>query len=318
MTTMVKKCLILGGTGFLGMNLCDTLLKKGYDVFVYGHRSLHALQIKKYFPSIHFIEGDFSTEADFYGYLREMDLVYHLISTTKPSNKNMMFEFTTNVLPTIRLLDACSKSHARLIYFSSGGTVYGTPRYIPIDEGHRTEPISAYGIHKLTEEKCIEYYGRTYGLDYQILRISNPYGPWQDIHGSQGVIPIFLAKILNGEAIDLWGDGSAIRDYIYVEDLMDAVCRISDYHGAERVFNVGSGEGTSLRQLINDIKMVTDEPVYVNFLPGRIQDVPSNILDTTLINREVGWKSTTSLITGLKKMIGIWDINRKGFFSRKD
>lgn len=227
-----------------------------------------------------------------------------------------MAEFTTNVLPTLRLLDACSKVHARLIYFSSGGTIYGVPRYLPIDEGHRTEPISAYGIHKLAVEKCIEYYGRTYGMDYQICRISNPYGAWQDAHGSQGAVAIFLAKALQGETVELWGDGSVIRDYLDVDDLMDGICTLLSYRGDTRVFNFGSGNGTSLKELLYKIQRVTGRPVSVRRLEGRIQDVPANVLDIAQPQKELGWKPQTTLEAGLRKMIAMWDEEQEAFLPR--
>lgn len=313
---MHQKCLIFGGTGFLGMNLCRMLRAEGYEVTVYGHDSLHAARMKTYFPDIRLVCGNFAETESFDSFIQGMDIIFHLISTTKPSNRDVMAEFTTNVLPTIRLLEACRKKHVRLIYFSSGGTVYGVPRYLPIDEGHRTEPISAYGIHKLAVEKCIEYYGRTYGMDYQICRISNPYGAWQDAHGSQGAVAIFLAKALQGETVELWGDGSVIRDYLDVDDLMDGICTLLSYRGDTRVFNFGSGNGTSLKELLYKIQRVTGRPVSVRRLEGRIQDVPANVLDIAQPQKELGWKPQTTLEAGLRKMIAMWDEEQEAFLPR--
>ena len=296
------------------MNLCKMLMENGNDVTVFGHASAHMERLKRYAPELHVIENDFGTDIRYEDYLKDVDVVFHLISTTKPSNKDVMKEFTTNVLPTVRLLDACVKTKTKLVYFSSGGTVYGNPRYIPIDEGHRTEPISAYGIHKLTEEKCIEYYGRTYGLDYQILRISNPYGPWQDIHGSQGAIAIFLAKVLCGETIELWGDGSAIRDYIYVDDVMNAVRSLMDYKGMERVFNIGSGKGCSLKELFYHIQKITGIVTSIHQTLARIQDVPANVLDISRIRKETGWEPKVSMDQGIRKMMDMWNPAMKGYF----
>ena len=315
---MHHKCLVIGGTGFLGMNLCSALVQAGHEVTVYGHASSHTERLQQYLPMVHLITSDFVSEKDFSAYLKDVDVVFHLVSTTRPSNKDVMMEFTTNVLPTIRLLDACAKEQVRLIYFSSGGTVYGVPRYVPIDEGHRTEPISAYGIHKLAEEKCIEYYGRTYGLDYCILRLANPYGAWQAPYGSQGVIAIFLAKALHNEEIEIWGDGSNVRDYIYVDDLMRAVCQILDYSGPERVFNIGSGRGYSLQEILYRIQKVTGKMLHVKHMPGRIQDVPANVLDTTLIQQETGWSPTTKLLDGLGLMHDMWNEEFQSYYPRKD
>ena len=166
----------------------------------------------------------------------------------------------------------------------------------------------------MTEEKCIEYYGRTYRLDYQILRISNPYGLWQDIHGSQGAVSIFLAKVLRGETIELWGDGSAIRDYIYVDDVMNAVRSLMDYKGMERVFNIGSGKGCSLKELFYHIQKITGIVPSIHQTSARIQNVPANVLDISRIRKATGWEPEVSIDQGIRKMMNMWDPAKKGYF----
>lgn len=158
----MKKILILGGTGFLGSHLSYWLQANDYKVITYS-RAIQSLQNEGVENCTH-VQGNFVFETDFSDLLDGVDIVFHLISTTNPANQDALEEFQSNVVPTIRLLDACVKKGIRVIYFSSGGTVYGIPRYLPIDEEHRMDPISLYGIQKLSIEKCLEYYGWMYGL----------------------------------------------------------------------------------------------------------------------------------------------------------
>lgn len=185
----------MGGTGFWGTNLIYGLLRRGFEICVYSRRSKHLDRLAHSFPNVRIVTGNFPSESGFSVLLDGVDSVFHLISTTRPSNCNSEREMSENVLPTIRLLEACKNKCLRVIFFSSGGTVYGIPRYLPINEEHRTDPISAYGIQKLTIEKCLEYYGRIYGLDYIILRISNPYGTYQEPVSDQGVVAVFWQRL---------------------------------------------------------------------------------------------------------------------------
>lgn len=309
----MSRCLILGGTGFLGINLCKELINNGNKVFVFARNGRRAQRVCNLFPEVEFIRGDFSSNIDWDVMLKTIDVVFHLISTTNPSNHNLFYEFESNVLPTINFLEGCKKNKVRVIYFSSGGTVYGMPRYLPIDEEHRTEPISAYGIHKLSIEKCIEYYGRTYGVDYYILRISNPYGAYQNHLGNQGVIAVFLAKIIQDKAIEIWGDGSTIRDYVFVDDLVSACILLLSYNGGQRVFNIGSGIGYSLKEVIQLIKAKCGYPVNVAFIAKRIQDVSANILDVKLAQKELQWVPKVDLSEGICRMVDMWSMNNKEF-----
>ena len=247
------------------------------------------------------------TEKDFYSLLKGIDIVFYLISATNASNKDMVLEFEQNVLPVIRLLEACKKYSVRFVFFSSGGTVYGLPKYVPIDEMHSTDPISPYGIHKLTLEKCIEYYGRTYGLDYLILRITNPYGMYQNPKKNQGAIAVFLAKAILGNTIEIWGDGNAVRDYIFVSDVMDACDALMHYQG-KKIFNISSGRGYSLNEIVTEIyRQLRNRPIRVRYLPMRIQDVSVSILDNTLIGQETSWKPKINLQEGIRQMIKMWN-----------
>ena len=301
-----KNCLILGGAGFLGKNLCYGLLNKGYKVFVYGRPSNQLDLFREGFPSVTVIEGNFQEETDFSHLLKDMDFVFHLISSTNPTNKDLLLDFNMNVMPTLRFFDSCRDHDCRIIFFSSGGTVYGIPEQIPIMESDNLKPISSYGIQKATIERCVEYYGWMYGLDFMILRISNPYGAWQNPFSNQGAIAVFTAKALRGEKISIWGDGSAVRDYIYVDDLLQACWHAMQYEGPYRVFNVGSGKGYSLRKILDVIQQATRVRLDVEYIGGRVQDVPSNVLDMSLAKREWDWEAETGLVQGIQHMVEMW------------
>lgn len=309
----MQNCLLIGGSGFLGINLCKELIDNGYNVSVASRQGVHLHRLGRLFPNIKIVPIDFMLDIEWHEILENIDVVYHMISTTNPSNKDLFFDFASNVLPTIKLFEACVDSSVELVYFSSGGTVYGSPRYLPIDEKHRTEPISAYGIHKLSVEKCLEYYGRTYGMKYRILRISNPYGAYQDCNRNQGVIAVFLSKILRREYIEIWGSGDAIRDYVYIDDVVAFCLNLLNYKGHEKIFNVGSGKGYSINEIIDILKFKVNDSVQVKYLSSRIQDVSANVLDISLAENELNWKPHVSLSEGIDKMVSLWDKNKMEF-----
>ena len=190
------KCLILGGTGFLGINLAKLLISLGDDVTVFG--SGKNKDFLDYGLKAKFVYGDFKDKNLIDSLCRNgFDYIFHLISTTKPSNLDPYSEFTDNVLPTVNLLESAKNSRElkKIIFISSGGTVYGVPEKLPITEEHDCNPISLYGIQKLTIENLFFYYHHQYGLNYQSLRLSNPYGPGQPAYSNQGVIANFLGKL---------------------------------------------------------------------------------------------------------------------------
>lgn len=303
----MKRCLILGGAGFLGTNLAYGLLRRNYEVCVYNRISAHVQRLRCLFPTLKIIDGDFFSESRFTSILDNIDVVFHLVSATNPANRDMEREFVENVIPTVHLLEACKGLPLRIIYFSSGGTIYGIPRYTPIDEMHPTDPISTYGLHKLTVEKCLQYYGRVYGIQYQILRISNPYGELQNPFSNQGAIAVFLNKALLGETIEVWGNGSAVRDYIHVSDVVEACLQVMEYAGEERVFNVGSGRGYSLNDILETIRQAVGSKLNIHHITGRIQDVPVNILDSSLLHNQTGWSPRVDIAQGIHSMVMSWD-----------
>jgi UDP-glucose 4-epimerase len=189
----------------------------------------------------------------------------------------------------------------KVVFVSSGGTVYGRPQYVPIDEAHPTDPISSYGIAKLAIEKYLHLFHTLHGLDYAILRPSNPFGERQRVQASQGAVAVFLGKVLKGEPVDIWGDGSVVRDYIYIGDLIAALLAAQRYTGAMRIFNVGSGAGLSLNQLLDGIAQVTGRKAERRYLDARAFDVPANVLAVDRARQELGWTPATAFLDGLAR-----------------
>lgn len=295
--------LVLGGGGFIGSHLVGALLAQGRRVRVL---ELPYRKYERLIPrhaNLEWIEGNFANAHDIKRALDNAESVFHLVSTTQPqsSNDNPAFDIQSNLLATIGLLE-----HMRplkkipLIFISSGGTIYGKPQIIPIPETHPTEPQCSYAIVKLAIEKYLALYHLLYGIDYRILRLANPYGPGQEANHSQGLIGAFLPKILGDRPIEVWGDGSTVRDYFYIGDAIEALLLAEHYHGDRRIFNIGSGRGHSIKEIIAALEDVTGKKADVRFTAKREFDVPVSILDILLAQEELGWRPSTALDKGIR------------------
>jgi UDP-glucose 4-epimerase len=189
----------------------------------------------------------------------------------------------------------------KVVFSSSGGTVYGVPTRLPVDESHPTLPITSYGVHKLTIEKYLHLNHALHGLDYCVLRIANAYGERQRTETAQGAVSVFLERILRGQPLEVWGDGSVVRDYVYVADIVRAFIATLGDPGEARIFHIGAGAGVSLAQLIEAIGAVVGRPPAVEYTPGRRFDVPASVLDCSLARRVLGWQASTPLAEGLRR-----------------
>jgi UDP-glucose 4-epimerase len=244
-----RRCLVLGGRGFIGSHLVDALLARGRLVRCFDRPHVAPLgEAHLSNPNFEIYEGDLVSEADVTEALADCDVCFHLVSTTLPksSNADPVFDVESNVLGTVRLLTNAVKSGLRkVIFVSSGGTVYGVPIQLPIPEGHPTDPVCSYGISKLAIEKYLGLFKHLHGLDYTVLRLANPYGERQRTHASQGAVAVFLGKVLRGEPVEIWGDGSVVRDYIHIADVVDALLMAFERTSSEHIFNIGAGRGTA-------------------------------------------------------------------------
>ena len=291
-------CLVLGGAGFIGSHLADALAQGGHRVRAFD-RMPAMLR-----GDCEILTGDFLNAGDLAKALKGSEVVFHLISTTLPqgSNENPLRDAETNVVGTLRLLESCRREGVRKIVFvSSGGTVYGIPRGVPIAESHPTDPTCAYGIHKLAIEKYLHLEHLLHGLDYCVLRPANLYGERQRADLAFGAVAVFLDRAVRGEPIRIWGDGSTVRDYVYVGDAVAAFIAAMAHSGNEKIFNIGSGKGTSLNELVALIEAALGRKIAVEYAPARGFDVPANVLDSSLARRVLGWSAATSLAAGIRK-----------------
>ncbi len=299
---------IFGAAGFIGTNLLLALAKKK------GNQIIAIDEELDYFPrdtlnpynNIRLIALPFSKEADFDALLKDGDLVFHLASTTVPaqSNKNVLEDIMFNIEPTVRLLDACVRKKAvKVLFVSSGGTVYGQNRPCPISETAPTDPISSYGIQKLTIEKLLGLFRHIYGLEYVIARLANPYGPHQRPDGRLGVITTFAYHALKNEPLCVYGNGEVVRDFIFIDDAVERLLKLALNDNEHHVYNIGSGMGTSVNQAINIIAKVTGKALNVIYTPSRNADVPINYLDTSRYEREFPGEISISLEEGIQRTL---------------
>jgi UDP-glucose 4-epimerase len=295
------KAVIIGGGGFLGSHLAETLLANGQEVRVFDQPGARYLDYSS-LRGAKIVTGNFLDPNAVGNAISDCDVVYHLVSATVPqtSNENPRYDVEANLIGTLQLLEQMRNDPVKKIIFaSSGGTVYGIPQEIPIKESHPTNPISSYGIIKLAIEKYLHLFWTLYGIDYAILRISNAYGARQPITQTQGAIAAFLGKAAAKEEIIIWGDGTVLRDYVYASDIANAFLQASLYQGELKVFNIGSGQGHSLNDLISAIENITQVPLQVKYLPGRRFDVPVNVLDISRAKSHLRWGPKVRLEEGV-------------------
>lgn len=292
------KTLVLGGCGFIGSHLVDDLLAAGHKVRVFDRA---AELYRAPLANVDYRFGDFSDSASLAEALEGIEVVYHLISTTVPSTSNLdpVGDIQSNLINTVCLLQLMvQKNIKRIVYLSSGGTVYGIPEFSPIPEGHPLRPICSYGVVKVAIENYLHMFHVLHGLEYVVLRASNPYGERQGHTGVQGVIGTFMGKILAGEPIEIWGDGGVIRDFIYVGDLA-RLCVLAGQAEVTGTYNAGQGVGYSINEVVGMLSKVSGQAIEPVYRTGRGFDVPSVVLDISRTVREFNWTPEISIIDGV-------------------
>lgn len=291
---------ILGAGGFIGRSVTKALSAAEAELILFDMRFTE--EQRNHFRCV---KGDFSSPADLEPVLkRGVDTVIHLISTTVPAtaDKYPAADVRGNLLNTLELLDLCVREKVRrVIFISSGGTVYG-----PLDRAAKEDdpccPVCSYGIVKRTIEEYLGLYYRLKGLEYLILRVGNAYGAAQTAKKPQGVIGAFLHRIVEGKPIEIWGDGSVVRDFIHVDDIARSFVAAFQYKGSEHVFNVGTGQGYSVKHVIELIESTIGKSVAFSYHPQNSLDISMNVLDITRIQRETGWKPIISLGQGISRV----------------
>jgi len=303
---MLKKenCMVYGGGGFIGSHLSESLLNIGYKVTIFDKLNFSRKNILHIIHDVRVMEGDFNNEIDIKNSLIDVDYVFHLVSSTLPasSNENPVYDVETNLISSLRLFKEClDKKVKKIVFLSSGGTVYGVPEILPVKENFFANPICSYGIVKRTIEEYLFLFNKIYDLKYNVFRLSNPYGERQNPNAAQGAVAVFLNKVIHNEPIEIWGDGEVVRDYIYINDAVDVLVKSIKTDSKENVFNLSSGRGYSLNQIIEIIKKVSDREVKTSYKSARSIDVPISILDNNLVKKVFDWNPETTLEEGINR-----------------
>lgn len=300
---------IIGGAGFIGTNLAIHIAKesieKNIKLTIIDRDDTYFATLKSLnLTNTHFKAAPFSIDADYDAQVIGQDVIYHLVSTIIPgeSNRNIPDEMELSIIATTKLLDACVRQKVKkVVFISSGGAVYGKKGNCPVEEDMVTYPISSYGIQKLVIEKLLYLYRYQEALDYRVIRLANPYGPYQRPNGRLGVVSTFVYRALTDGMLEVYGDGSVVRDFIYIEDAIRGIRNIVNGEHELRVFNLGSGKGTNINQVIETIRSHVRKDLVVEYIAGRVTDVPENYLDINRYESIYGKLNPISLEEGIKR-----------------
>lgn len=296
----MKTVLVLGAGGFIGKSLCKELSKSNY-VKAFDVSEVEELQNNEY---IEIIVGNFVTIEDFSDILAGVNIVYHLISTTLPNDdtKIIPLEIEQNIIPTVKLLECMMQKDVKdIVFASSAGTIYGETGDHENCVTDSLNPICSYGVQKKVIESYLQFYGERHALNYKIARLSNPYGLGQNPNKPQGVIPIFINRILKGEDIIIYGDGTSERDYIYLDDLVEGLTKVGEYDGDEHIFNLGFGQVHSLLDIIQIIENLSGRKFKnIIYEPKRFHDVTKTVLEVKSTQKLLSWVPKVKMELGIK------------------
>ncbi|MDV7135044.1 NAD-dependent epimerase/dehydratase family protein [Williamsia muralis] len=303
------RTLVTGGAGFIGSTLVDRLLADGHDVvalddFSRGARSNLTGAVER---GCRIVEGDL-TVADLETVVAQAqpEVIFHLAAQidVRTSVSDPVADAQVNVVGTVRLAEAARRAGVRKIVFtSSGGSIYGSPEHLPVAESAPVAPMSPYAAAKVSGEVYLNMYRSLYGLDCTHIAPANVYGPRQDPHGEAGVVAIFARNLLSGSTTKLFGDGGNTRDYVYVDDVVQAFVLAGGELGGGQRFNVGTGAATSdraLHTLVAEAAHAPDEPVYE---PARLGDVRDSSIDGSLAGAVLGWYPQVPLAEGVRRTV---------------
>lgn len=297
---MIKnRVLVLGGNGFIGRNLCSHFNKKGWNV-----TSFDLAKPENREDGVTYIEGDFFDDRQLEGAIANQDVIIHSISTITPGNSGVKFMqgYEHDLVQTAKLCEMLVGTNTKMIFLSSGGTVYGNQKIQPIPEESVTVPINHYGCVKICIENIIRTFNIQFQTDFIVARVANPFGPGQDYKKGVGFVDAALKKALTGDEIEIWGDGETVRDYVYIGDVCNMIYALVGYHGDTDTFNISSGTGKSQNEILALLKEQGLD-VKVRYENARSVDVKKMILDNTKI-RQLCSEPLTSFEDGLREYCG--------------
>lgn len=294
------RCAILGGAGFLGRHIGRSMAAGGMSVWSVD-RTLTQPSSAPWLTGQ--VQADCFDLASWWDAVGGADVIVHLASSTVPAtaSEDPVQDAQTNLVGTLRLLQALRQKDARprLLFASSGGAVYGRPQSVPLSETHPTMPMGAYGATKLAIEHHLRIEETQHGLPCRILRLSNPYGEWQQPRGVQGVIAVFAHRALHGQPLKVWGDGSVVRDFVYASDVGRAFVSAARHEGVSRIFNIGGGAGHSVNDIIQTLERLLGTVVERQIFPARPFDPPVNVLDIQRAQEELLWAPSMAFEEGV-------------------
>jgi len=306
------RVLLVGGNGFIGSHLVDELLIEGYGVRVLDRCPE---LFREPVAGVEYVTGSFADLFTLREAIDGCDILIHLAHSTVPSTSlnHPEEEVLDSVGAFVNMIN-CFKNRGiqKIVFFSSGGAVYGNTQAVPVREDSGLNPISPYGVAKMMMEKYLYMFSYLYGLEYIIVRPSNPFGPRQNFGGAQGVIPIYINKLLNGETIEIWGDGRGTKDYLYVADVAKAVVCLMKHGFDKSEYNISSGCGRSLLSIIQSISDICGRKPKVEYVPQRLHDVRNIVLSSKKITSRTRWKPATTFEEGLSLTINWIKETKKG------
>lgn len=305
----MPKSVVTGGAGFIGSNLVDLLVDEGHEVLVLDDLSSGSIANLKDARSrghvtLHQIDITHNEVVDLVRGFRP-ETVFHLAAQidVRHSVADPVMDATVNIVGTVNVLEAARHGNAeRFVFASSGGATYGDTFNIPTPETQERKPMSPYGVSKSVVDQYFAYYDQTYDLDCMALGFSNVYGPRQDPHGEAGVVAIFIGLLLAGKAPTIYGDGFQTRDFVFVEDVADAMLRASRI-GGSRYLNIGTGEETSVMKLYDTIVDATGRDIAPVMAAAKRGEQLRSSLDSTLALEHLGWEAWTSLEEGIERTV---------------
>ncbi len=298
------RALVIGGAGFIGSHVTHALMESGRTVTVLDRTSTPVHPLPEF---VHYLSGDYGDKDLLRKVLASADEVIDLAYTTVPktSFENPVYDILSNLPQGVSLLEeAAHDGHCKVLLVSSGGTVYGVAHSLPIREDHPTNPVSPYGITKLTMEKYAWMFHALAQLPVTVVRPSNAYGEGQLAFTGQGFIATAIESILNHKPIEIYGEQGTVRDYLHVHDLALGMLAAFDSGEAGQAYNIGSGVGRNNMDILNILKPLAKKagyPIEVSFLPPRKFDVPANVLDCSKLKSISGWQSLISLEEGIQR-----------------
>jgi len=299
------RILVTGGAGFIGSNVADRFVALGHEVAVFDNLSTGFREFVP--PRARFFEGDLADAGEVERCVAEFrpEIVDHHAAQidVRKSVSDPVFDARVNVLGSIGLLQACSRHGVRkVIYASTGGALYGEGRQLPATEDHPINPEAPYGASKHTVEHYLYLWKLLHGLDYTVLRYPNVYGPRQNPHGEAGVNAIFIGLMLAGKRPRIFGDGEAVRDYLYVDDVVEGNV-LALTAGSGEMVNLGTGVGTSVNDIVRELQAILgfrEGAIHEPPRPGEIQRI---YLDAARAGRVLGWKPRVSFAEGLRRTV---------------